>query len=82
MAFSCWFGNRRAHDGQRPLRRRSRPRRNRLWPQGRAHMQILNWRRRRFRRSLYWIPQFENQKGVQRKGETDQTKCSPHRGCL
>ena len=73
MAFSCWFENRRVHDGQHPLRQRSRPRRKMLWPQGRARMQIQNWRRRRFHRSLCRVPQFKS-KGVQRKRVTDQTK--------
>jgi hypothetical protein len=72
-AFSCWNLNRRVHDGQHPLRQHSRLRRNMLWPQGHAQMQILNWRRRRYRRFLCWVPQFESE-GVQRKCDTDQTK--------
>ena len=59
-AFSCWFGNGRVHDGQRPRQQRSRPRRNMLWPQGRAQMRIPNWLCRRYRRFLCWIPQLES----------------------
>ena len=51
-AFSCWFGNGWVHDGQRPLRQHSRPRRNMLWPQGRVHMRIPKWLCRRCRRFL------------------------------